>query len=123
MKICWHASCIEERWGLDSDKKVCYAHVHTCSHARGIPLDSSLGESAAFAPLRSSLYTKRGTCARVVSMETIEVGTCPDCGHHVAAHDEYGYCDACEDNLDLMPGGAQGAHTYPCESLSRNVDY
>jgi Zn finger protein HypA/HybF involved in hydrogenase expression len=39
---------------------------------------------------------------------------CPTCGHHHAAHDEDGRCEICQDNLDDLPGGAQGAHVGAC---------
>lgn len=45
---------------------------------------------------------------------------CSDCGHHMDAHSEYGTCDICQDNLDDMPGGAQGAHVEPCPSRGRD---
>lgn len=41
---------------------------------------------------------------------------CPDCGHDINAHDEYGCCVRCQDDLDDLPGGAQGAHVRACPS-------
>jgi rubrerythrin len=46
-----------------------------------------------------------------------ETLSCFDCGHPEAAHDEDGVCAKCRDELDEMPGGAQGANPEACPSM------